>query len=514
MTLPRTWRSLRARVLLLNTLLAVIVAATVSVVFILAIGDLFRRNQEDAADSLAKSLALRVQLPMLLGDHEQVRKIAEETMTNADIVFVLFEDSDGKVTRSTRSGFPARALPAHALPESVEQTAPSAWTRTNNVSLRNGRFVEAERAIEAPAMRDLLGMEQDPKAASIGGVRVGLSLDRADAMARSAVLRSLLIVLGCLLLILLLESRKLQQLFSPLRELAQFAGGIGESNLNQRAAVKGADETAELATAFNGMLDRLAATLVSKEMAEQASQAKGRFLATAGHELRTPLNAIIGYSELLIEECEDRGLSDIIADLRHIRGSGHLLLELMNDLLDYSKAESGRMEVRLQRVQVAQVLQEVAVTVQPMARKNGSMVIVEAPDTSVMVQADPGRFRQSLLNLASNACKFTENGQIIIRAQALADAQRCDIAVQDTGIGIAPAEVGKLFEAFVQLDSSATRKYGGTGLGLAISRKFCQMMGGDIQVQSELGRGSIFTISLPLAESTPQEMPRPVETNQ
>jgi signal transduction histidine kinase len=333
---------------------------------------------------------------------------------------------------------------------------------------------------------------------AIGAVCIGMSVQHPREAGFAAAGKAALAASVFIALILWMEIRQLRNLLAPLRRLADFTVSVGQENLDRRAETGGVGEISDLAVAFNRMLDRLAATLVSKDLAEQANLAKSRFLATAGHELRTPLNAVIGYSELLEEECTDRGLEDLVPDLHRIRNSGRMLLELMNDLLDYSKSEAGRLEMKAEEVSIADVIEEVASTVAPMARQNHNQLIVESPG-DLLAYADRGRFRQSLLNLASNACKFTDHGTITLSAARAGDGEHkhCEIHVRDTGIGIAPKEVVKLFEAFVQVDSTATRQYGGTGLGLAISRRFCRMMGGDIRVESRLGQGSLFTISLP-----------------
>jgi signal transduction histidine kinase len=234
----------------------------------------------------------------------------------------------------------------------------------------------------------------------------------------------------------------------------------------------------------------------SRQLAE-ASQHKSQFLANMSHELRTPLNAIIGVSEMLREDAEV--LKQDTEPLDRVLGAGRHLLALINDILDLSKIEAGRMELHLQTFPLLPVIQEVAKTIEPMATKNGNRLVIDCPADLGTIHADQTRFRQSLLNLASNANKFTEKGTVTIAARQGQDSGRdwITLSVADTGIGMTPEQMGKLFQEFSQASSSTASKYGGTGLGLVISRRFCQMMGGDITLDSEPGRGSTFTIRLP-----------------
>ena len=225
------------------------------------------------------------------------------------------------------------------------------------------------------------------------------------------------------------------------------------------------------------------------------------------HELRTPLNAIIGVSEMLREDAE--AVKQDIEPLDRVLGAGRHLLALINDILDLSKIEAGRMELHLETFRLVPVIEDVAKTIEPMATKNGNRVVVACPPDLGTVHADQTRFRQSLLNLASNANKFTEKGTITIAAHQGQENDRdwVTLAVTDTGIGMTTEQMGKLFQEFSQASSATASKYGGTGLGLAISRRFCQMMGGDITVESEPGRGSTFTIRLPrIVVSSPRCM--------
>jgi PAS domain S-box-containing protein len=244
----------------------------------------------------------------------------------------------------------------------------------------------------------------------------------------------------------------------------------------------------------------------AKEAAEEATRVKSDFLANMSHELRTPLNAIIGYSEMLQEEAEDLGQEHFIPDLQKIHGAGRHLLGLINDILDLSKIEAGKMGLYLETFDIAPMIQDVVATITPLVEKDANTLKVHCADDLGTMRADLTKVRQALFNLLSNACKFTERGTLTLGAnREMVDGTAwIKFRVSDTGIGMTPEQMGKLFEAFTQAEASTTRKYGGTGLGLTISQKFCQMMGGDITVESAPGQGSTFTILLPAKVVDPE----------
>ncbi len=249
--------------------------------------------------------------------------------------------------------------------------------------------------------------------------------------------------------------------------------------------------------------------------AEAANRAKSGFLANMSHELRTPLNAIIGYSEMLIEDAEDMGEDDFVADLKRIMSAGRHLLELINGVLDLSKIEAGKMELFLETFDIHAALDEIIGTVQPLVDKNENTLVTRFDENLGFMHADMTKVRQSLLNLLSNACKFTELGKVILECHRESAGGRDLITfiVQDSGIGMTPEQVRKVFEPFVQADDSTTKKYGGTGLGLVITKRFSEMMGGFVDVESEAGKGTTFTLKLPADVTiSPEELQPSDET--
>ena len=242
----------------------------------------------------------------------------------------------------------------------------------------------------------------------------------------------------------------------------------------------------------------------ARREAEEANRAKGLFFASVTHELRTPLNAIIGYSEMLGEQAEDLELKEFVDDLGRITTAARHQLALVNDILDFSKIEEGKLELVVEPFDLKEALDSVIAIAQPLTKKKSNQLKASIPDDLGTLQADATRVRQVLFNLLSNALKFTEHGTVSIdvRRDTSTNPAVFVLAISDTGIGMTPEQQEGLFEAFRQADASISKRFGGTGLGLAISRRFCQMMGGTIEVESAYGKGSTFTVRLPVVAPT------------
>ena len=318
----------------------------------------------------------------------------------------------------------------------------------------------------------------------------------------------ILIALASLLLaILVVWQFVLRYVVRRLTELSRSMLAIAQGDLAAPIPAAGPDELGDMSRSLAVFRENAREIRSAREQAEKsraeaeaASRTKSAFLANMSHELRTPLNAIIGYSEILVEDATDRGDKTSIADLEKIQGAGKHLLGLINDILDLSKIEAGRMDVYLEQVFLSRLIDEVKTIVEPMVKKNDNRLVIDCPVDIGSLRTDLTKLKQSLINLLSNAAKFTKQGDVTLKVwrESGEDGQPwVKIAVSDSGIGMTEEQLGRLFQAFTQADSSTTRNFGGTGLGLTITKHFCTMLGGAIKVASTPGKGSTFTVSLP-----------------
>jgi signal transduction histidine kinase/CheY-like chemotaxis protein len=328
------------------------------------------------------------------------------------------------------------------------------------------------------------------------------------------------------------ESARIERQYADLSSLSEFgavilivggllalamAAAVRLAQTSNRRAIEIADTNITLQRHRDNLEEQVALRTreldAARQQAVEANRAKSKFLANMSHELRTPMNAIIGYAEMLIEDAEDDGDEEVVGDLRKIQQAGRHLLALINDVLDLSKIEAGRMDLYLETFEIRPMVDEVVATIDAMVQSGGNRLSVDLDPTLHEMRADLTKVRQGLFNLLSNAAKFTESGGITlsVRRETADGRDWVNLSVTDTGIGIPADKVEQIFEEFSQADESTTRNFGGTGLGLAITRRFCRMMGGDVTAESTLGQGSTFSIRIPLRVESPARVEQTAE---
>jgi signal transduction histidine kinase len=301
--------------------------------------------------------------------------------------------------------------------------------------------------------------------------------------------------LGSIALALALGYAISWSLLGPVKEIETQLDNVAAGDFSRRVHVINRDELGALAADVNRMSEELGRLY---EQLETFSKNKSQFLASMSHELRTPLNAIIGLTEMMVTNASRFGTEKALEPLRRVNAAGTHLLSLINEILDLSKIEAGKLELNPESVNLPRLIDEVIGTAGQLAEKNQNRLVVNAQENVGALTADSMRLKQILLNLLSNACKFTKEGEVALRVRKVADGRDwVELAVADSGIGMTAEQQAKLFQDFTQADSLTARRYGGTGLGLAISRKLARMMGGDVTVTSEPGKGSVFTVRLP-----------------
>ena len=442
--------------------------------------------------------------------------------------------------------------PVHALRENPNLLVAAVF-REGGGLFAQFRRSEAEALPSAPLPAEgfhaerleLVQRVRSETGAVLGTVYLRANLARQQKFVRACVAGAAVAALLGALVALAFAARLEESITGPIQNVVDAAAKVSsEENFSIRAAAAGRDELGQLVNGFNDMLAQIQlrdvelrrhrdhlgelvaqrtaelmqlnhALFQAKDKAEDASRAKSSFLANVSHELRTPLNAIIGYSEMLIEDAEAMGQEEARTDLKRILMAGRQLLALINEVLDLSKIEAGKMTLHYEDFDLATLARDVFDTIRPLAEKNHNVLVMDAPPAGLPIRCDLTKVRQTLLNLLGNACKFTHEGKVRLRLGTETADGRDWVVIQisDTGIGMTLEQMGKLFQAFSQADSSTVRKYGGTGLGLTISRKFSEVLGGELNVTSKLNDGSVFTVRLPVRPAPATVAVAPVQVS-
>jgi signal transduction histidine kinase/DNA-binding response OmpR family regulator len=514
---------IRPRLLLLVSVPAAAIALVLGSYFVSVQLNELNRALENRGQAIAAHLAPASEYGVFAGNRTLLQNLVNSAIKEPDVRSVRVTDRDGMVLVAAGPepmNYPAsEALPGDAV----------ASTDGRALMFR-APIIQSELQID-----DLMHMEMaggalgGSESAVLGWVTVELTRANTKKRQTETINRGLLIAAGGLFISLVLVWRLGNAFTRPILALTETVEELERGNLSARAEAWGEGELQTLENGINAMalaLQQAQETLQeqvddatrelrntlckleqknvelegARQKAQEANESKSQFLASMSHELRTPLNAIIGYSEMLEEEATRAGHATYIADVQKINAAGKHLLALINDILDLSKVEAGKMMLYYETMELSSILQYTGATVRPLTAQNSNEFILDYPENIGTIRTDITKLRQILFNLLSNASKFTENGTIVLRArrERVAGAERAVFEISDTGIGMSPEQQARLFEAFSQADASIARKYGGTGLGLALVKKFTELLGGEIEVSSHLGKGSTFTVRLPV----------------
>lgn len=467
---------------------------------------------------ITDNLAAQSVLALLTRSAENGKNALNTTLGSPDVTYAaMYSVENGRTSLLSELGAGNRWPPPVTRPEADSQSAKLAYETAELwqflAPVYSGPQADAENSspFSAPIGKiELLGF-----------VQITLSKQSLLATQRNLFVQNISASLLFSLVLYVLLRLIIAKVTRPLNTLAATMGTaeLGEDKI--RAEIDGPLEVRNMAYAFNNMMmmlelrdkslrqqrdtlesqvaERTQELVLARDQALEASRLKSEFLATVSHELRTPMNAVIGYTDLLIEELEEEGELAKVSDLQRIHSAGRHLLGLINNILDLAKIEAGRMGLDLEPTHLQELINGVADLLRPLFENKKNNLTIEINHLDGKVLVDPGKLRQIMLNLLSNANKFTQNGDIEVRV--LRSEQGLCIHVTDTGIGIPKEQQTHIFEAFRQADMSTTRNYGGTGLGLTITQRFCRLLGGDIEVHSEPGKGTCFTVRLPLRET-------------
>lgn len=530
----RNW-GIKTKVFLLALIPACVITLVLGTYFITnQISDL-NKSLEERGYSITRQLAPAAEYGIFVGNKVMLNSLANVILNEADVRSVSIRDIDGKEV--VRAGMQPQIFTGFS---SKDKSVSMRVTDNSNAYIFRAPIIQSTTVID-----DFDPSETETAGGKIlGWVYIELSRTSTRARQVNTITLSLAITLLVLIITVILARRFGDDVSDPIVILTSAVEKIERGDLDAQAETRAGGELNTLEKCINSMAvslkraqenlqeqvnfatSELRQTLIELERKNEelelerakalsANTAKSQFLANMSHELRTPLNAIIGYSEMLEEDAADDGLENLVPDLKRINTAGRHLLTLINDILDLSKIEAGKVELYLETFTLSSVIDDVVNTIQPMTDKNSNKLSIEFLSAIPTMHTDLTKLRQTLFNLLSNACKFTEYGTITVTidSELRGGVDWISFQVADTGIGMEPDQMRKVFEAFSQADASTTRKFGGTGLGLAISRRFCEMLGGEINVESLPGEGTTFTVLLPasgpMTKINPEEIDDP-----
>jgi len=515
---------IRRRVLLVALVPAAAIAVVLAVYFVRGQVAGLQQQLEDQGTAIARHLAPASEFGVFSGNRAILRRLAAVSRKEANVRSVRISYADGRILASSGPDF---------LPSSQQIAGKKAVTifpsTDGSAIVFRAPVLQSQIEIsDFPEMDARAGPPGNTAAITIGWVSVELSKDATLRHQKTAILQSSLIAIAVLIVSFFVAIRMGRSVTEPIVKLTRTVEELERGELSSRADTRANAELLALEKGINSMaaaLQRaqdnlqdevehataeLRSTLlelegknteldVQRSRAQEANLSKSKFLANMSHELRTPLNAIIGYSEMLEEDAGQAGDTRYIPDVQKVNSAGRHLLSLINDILDLSKVEAGKMTLYLETADIESVIKYTASTIRPLAAQNKNELVLNCDPDIGSMRMDVTKVRQVLFNLLSNACKFTEKGTITLSARRIEMDNRdwIEFKVSDTGIGMTPEHMDHLFEAFSQADASITKKYGGTGLGLTLCKSFGELMGGEINVRSEPGKGSMFILLLP-----------------
>ena len=487
---PKRRRSLLMQASLANVLVMVVAAVSVTSLILWDQNAGLRRQLELRAQASAEVFANQSEFPLRIGDRKELQRIADSAVMREDVLYVIIADETGRelAFAGAVSGM------NHSGPPPVQDTCTRLVEKQDGLPIH----IEVTRCITQSGAGGLLDWEgADRPGKRLGSLRMGLSIEKQQALFAGTARSVLLVAAWALCAMLLIQYVQLRHLLRPLVRLIQFTQRVAKGDLTQRAPLGAWNEVDHLSTAFNDMVAQVDTSrrelLRLVDQAQEASRLKSQFVANMSHEIRTPMNGVIGMTELALSTPLNAVQREY---MEGVRESAQSLMSVINDVLDFSKIEAGKMILDVEPFDLPEFVEQ---TVRGLAlrahQKKLELILeiqTEVPDQAI---GDRNRLRQVLVNLIGNAIKFTESGEVFVQVKGSRsgpDELELDFLVEDSGPGIAAEKQRSIFDAFVQADGSITRNFGGTGLGLAIASKLAKIMGGEIRVESELGRGSRF----------------------